>query len=187
MSVSLEKVLLNYKKTYSFDVKLAVDGEKPSFDVLDKILEGRGMIKRSSEKRLPIGSVPLCFQNLNGFIGQFYQYTMDFEYPISCRDLADEIARVLQMGISYVRVISKRDPFIASEDTYLKNSSEFDLATEIAELQMTSGVSKEDVTQKYVDGMVKALNTKEAKAVGYGAREVDMEKVKKWGKNDAKG
>ena len=88
MPVSLEKVLLNYKKKYSFDVKIAVDGDKPSFDVLDKILEGRGMVKRSSEKRLPIGSIPLCFQNLNGFTGQIYQYNMEFEYPISCRDLA---------------------------------------------------------------------------------------------------
>lgn len=184
MPLSLEKVLLNYKKKYSFDVKIAVDDEKPSFDVLDKILEGRGMVKRSSEKRLPIGSIPLCFQNLNGFTGQIYQYTMEFEYPISCRDLADEIAHVLQIGISYVRVISKRDPFVSSEETYLKNSSEFDLATEIAALQMSNGVSKEDVTQKYVDGMVKALDSKEAKDFGAGVHEVDMEKVKKWGANN---
>ena len=184
MPVSLEKVLLNYKKKYSFDVKIAVDGDKPSFDVLDKILEGRGMVKRSSEKRLPIGSIPLCFQNLNGFTGQIYQYNMEFEYPISCRDLADEIAHVLQLGISYVRVISKKDPFISSEDTYLKNSAEFDLATEIAELQMPSGITKDDVTQKYVDGMIKTLSSKEAKDAGMGVHEVDMKKVKKWGENN---
>lgn len=181
MAMSLEKVLMGYKKKFFFDVKIAVDGEKPSFDVLDKILEGRGMVNRSNEKRLPIGSVPLCFQNLNGFVGQFYQYTMEFEYPISCNDLANEIARVLQIGLSYVRVISQRDPFKASEDTYLKNSAEFDLATQIAELQMGSGVTKEDVTEKHVKELVKSRGEKEVKDAGYAPKEVDLKKVAKWG------
>ena len=58
------------------------------------------------------------------------------------------------------------------------------MATEIAELQMPSGVTKDDVTQKYVDGMIKALSSKEAKDAGMGVHEVDMKKVKKWGENN---
>ena len=49
---------------------------------------------------------------------------------------------------------------------------------------MPSGVTKDDVTQKYVDGMIKALSSKEAKDAGMSVHEVDMKKVKKWGENN---
>ena len=184
MALSLDKVLFNYKRTYSFDVKIAMPlkSETLDFTTLDAILDGKGMTERTQIKKLPMSALPLCFRHLEEFVGEVYQTEMKFVYPITATELRNEISTVMQINFNYIRVIPAKHPFLKDEENYYK-FSEDDLAAEAVatarDFAIADGIN---YNSKYLDELVNTLNSPEVQELNHSFKEVDLKKVEKFAK-----
>ena len=182
MALSLDKVIYNYKKTHSFDVKIALplDSEGLDFGTLDAILEGKGMVDRKPIKKLPLTALPLCFRHLEDFVGEVYQTEMEFEYPMTATELRNEISTVMQINFNYIRVIPVHHPFLKDEENYYKYSEEDMMADAVAtarDFALADGIKFDS---KYPNEVIAALNSDKAKEeFKHTYREVDMSQVEK--------
>lgn len=184
MALNLEQVLANYNKTQSFDVKIAlpIGYSDLDFKNLDAILEGKGMIKRTENKRLPLGSAPIVFRHLEDFIGDVYHFVMEFEYPITSTEIRNEISTIMRLNFNYISVLPVKHPMLKDEENYFKYNENDVLADIIAssnEYSLADGVKFDS---NYPSEIAKTLKSKEAKKYQNQFLEVDMNKINEIGK-----
>ena len=178
MTLQLKDILQNTKRTHSFVVKIACEKNweeccEPNMKRLETILTGKGMINKSSPKALPLSAQPLAFQRLQGFCGTYYQFEMEFEYPITPTELTAEICSILGIGKAYIVVRTAENPFNKIEDDYLKYDEKKYIPQLISD-EMPNNVKEEElVGDSYNEKLVKKLQSKEAKDQQSSFKEVD--------------
>jgi len=182
MTLQLKDILQTAKKTYGFVVKIACNGKfedfGPKIKTLKTILEGKGMTKMSDARALPLAAQPLAFQRLQGFFGTYYQFELEFEYPITPTEITAEICSILQVGRAFVIVRTAENPFNKIEEDYLKYD-EKDYIPQMITDEMPNAVNPDDlVGDKYTDALVKKLQSKEAKEQQASFEEVDKKLYK---------
>ena len=178
MTLQLKDILQTAKKTYSFVVKIACekpfeDEYAPRMKALNTILTSKGMIKESKPKALPLAAQPLAFQRLQGFVGTYYQWEMEFEYPITPTELTAEICSLLGISRAFVVVRTAENPFNKIEEDYLAYD-EKDYIPQLVADAMPNPVKEEElVGDTYNKELVKKLQSKEAKDQQSSFKEVD--------------
>lgn len=178
MTLQLKDILQTAKKTYGFVVKIACEKPfeeeyAPRMKALDTILKGKGMIKQTKPRALPLAAQPLAFQRLQGFVGTYYQYEMEFEYPITPTELTAEICSILCIGRAYVVVRTAENPFNKIEEDYLKYD-EKDYIPQMVTDAMPHAIEEKDlVGDEYNKQLVDKLQSKEAKDQQSSFKEVD--------------
>lgn len=181
MTLDLEKVMINYKRPITFDVKIAVplnSEEKLDFTNLNAILDGKGMTNKTELKKLPFGSLPLCFKRLTDFVGDVYQCEMTFEYRMTSGELLDEISTVLQISRNLIQVTPANHPFLKDEASYLKYNEDEYITDAIATAQDNALADGIKMDSDYPEELAKTMQSKEAKAYRQGSmHEVDFDKV----------
>lgn len=183
MAIELKDILQSMKKTYGFVVKIACEGDfdakcKPCMDRLVKILKAKGMINQSEPKALPLTAQPLVFKRLKGFVGTYYTFDMEFEYPITPTELTNEICTHLWLDKGHVVVRTAENPFNKIEEDYLEYNEE-DYLPQIITDEMPHNIKEEDlVGDSYNEQLVKTLQSKEAKKYQHQWYEVDKKDYK---------
>lgn len=183
MAIELKDILQTMKKTHGFVVKLACDCDfnetyKPCFERADKILKAKGMIKRSEPKALPLTAQPLVFQRLKGFVGTYYTFDMEFEYPITPTEITNELCNILNINRAFVIVRTAENPFNKIEEDYLEYEEE-DYLPQLVTDEMPNEIKEEDlVGDEYNKQLVKKLQSKEAKKYQHQWVEVDTKDFK---------
>lgn len=183
MAMELKDILQNMKKTYGFVVKMACDCDfdevyKPCMERLNKILKAKGMIKQSEPKALPLTAQPLVFQRLKNFVGTYYTFDMEFEYPITPTELTNEICVLLGIDRAFVIVRTAENPFNKIEEDYLDYNEEDYLPQLVAD-EMPHDIKEEElVGDSYNQALVKTLQSKEAKKYQHQWYEVDKKDYK---------
>lgn len=177
MTLQLKDILQTAKKTYGFVVKIACEGKFEDYgskiDTLKTILTGKGMTKMSEARALPLAAQPLAFQRLQGFLGTYYQFELEFEYPITPTEITAEICSILRVGRAFVIVRTAENPFNKIEDDYLKYD-EKDYIPQMITDEMPNGVVTKDlVGDERNEQLVKKLQSKEAKEQQASFEEVD--------------
>ena len=178
MTLQLKDILQTMKKTYSFVVKIACEKTfeeycEPNMKRLDTILTGKGMTKRTAPKALPLAAQPLAFQRLQGFVGTYYQWEMEFDYPVTPTELTAEICSILGISKAFVVVRTAENPFNKIEEDYLKYD-EKDYIPQLITDEMPGKINEEDlVGDEYNKQLVKKLQSKEAKQYQQEFKEVD--------------
>lgn len=183
MALQLKDILQTMKRTYGFVAKIACEGDfEETFgnriNVLKTILEAKGMTKMSTPKALPLSAQPFVFKRLQGFLGKYYSFEMEFEYPITPTELTNEIVSAFMINRAYVVVRTAENPFNKMESDYLKYD-ENDYLPQLVTDVMPSDIKEEDlVGDAYNEQLVKELQSKEAKKYQHTWTEVDKKDYK---------
>lgn len=183
MALELKDILQSMKKTHSFVIKLACNGDfnetiKPLLDKAETILSAKGMIKKSEPKALPLTAQPLVFKRLQGFIGTYYTFEMEFEYPITTTELTNTLCTLLDINKAFLIVRTAENPFNKIEEDYLDYKEE-DYLPQLITDEMPHDIKEEDlVGDSYNDELVKKLQSKEAKKYQHQWHEVDKKDYK---------
>jgi len=168
MALQLKDILQTMKKTYGFVVRIASeeDLEKAYGDrlkALEVILKGKGMTKMGAPKALPLSAQPFVFKRLEGFLGKYYSFDMEFEYPITPTEITNEICSLLCINRAFVVVRTAENPFNKMESDYLEYD-ENDYIPQLVTDEMPHDIKEEDlVGDEYNKQLVKDLQSKEAK------------------------
>lgn len=183
MALELKDILQTMKKTYGFVAKIACEGDfnekyGEKLETLKTILTGKGMTKMSAPKALPLSAQPFVFQRLEGFIGKYYQFELEFEYPITPTELTSEFTTLLGINRAFVVVRTAENPFNKYESDYLKYN-ENDYIPQLVAEEMPHNIKEEElVGDTYNKELVKTLQSKEAKKYQHTWKEVDKKDYK---------
>lgn len=183
MALELKDILQTMKKTYGFVAKIACEGDfnekyGEKMKAVKTILEGKGMTKMSAPKALPLSAQPFVFQRLEGFIGKYYSFEMEFEYPITPTELTSEFTTLLGINRAFVVVRTAENPFEKYETDYLKYD-ENDYIPQLVAEEMPHNIKEEDlVGDEYNKQLVKTLQSKEAKKYQHQWTELDKKNYK---------
>lgn len=182
MALELKDILQTMKKTYGFRVNVAcVDDEvcdTEKMKALDIILKAKGMTTRSNPKALPLSAQPIIFKRLTDFLGTYYTFEMDFEYPLTPSELTNEICTLLNIDRAFVVVRSSDNPTVQEEDDYLEYD-ENDYIPQLITDEMPNNINREDmVGDEMVKQFTKKILSPEAKKYQGAWEEVDKKNIK---------
>ena len=178
MAMDLKSILETMKQTYSFRVKIAAEVTEETLKNVDTILEVKGMIKRTKPESLPLASSPYDFPRLKGFFGQIYKFEMEFEYPITPTQIANELSVQLGLDKAYIIVRNIDAPVEQYESTYLQYKDE-DYISQLVQDEAEKTIDAKDYYgDEYNENLVKSLQSDEAKKHQQGFKEVDKKKYK---------